>query len=82
MYESQRRNLARDLKDDEIRIIGVEFTVQTDSGINQELAMFATDLVIPRGRDRGNAYWPKITFHTTDGDFVLDSRQLGRSPNW
>lgn len=82
---NEHRNLIRGLGDDEIQIIGVEFTIQTDSGVNQELAMFSPQgLIIPRRRSAYGFgfYWPKITFHTTDGDYAMDSRTTGQPPNW
>lgn len=72
------RNLIRGLADDEIQIIGIEFTVTTDHGQAQELAMFSPQgLIIPRLRSAApsayDKYRPKITFHTTDGDHSVES---------
>lgn len=62
--------------DNVIKIIGIEFTVTTMNGYNQELGMFTPNLLIARARTKspygsGQAYQPKITFHTTDGDFTI-----------
>lgn len=68
------RNLVRGLSDDEIQIIGIEFTVQTDYHGNQELAMFSpSGLILPRLYGHGDMYRPQITFHSSDGDFALTS---------
>lgn len=82
--QPQRRNLLRSLADDEIQIIGLEFTINFNGGYNQELAMFSPQgLIIPRRRTlapyHGNdGYQPNITFHTTDGDFTM--RDYGACP--
>lgn len=73
----QRRNLIRGLSDDEIQIIGVEFTISEVNGRTSELAMFSPQgLIIPRLRSANrpggwNEYLPRITFHSTDGDFQI-----------
>lgn len=68
-------NLVKDIPDDYLQIIGIEFTVQTYSHGAQELAMFApSGLIIPRLIRKGDGYFPAITFHSTVGDFRLDSR--------
>lgn len=75
---NQPRNFDRSLQDDVLKIIGVEFTVTTFNGLNQELAMFVPSgggLVIPRKRTaypyNSDGYRPKITFHSTDGDYTM-----------
>lgn len=60
--------------DDEIEIIGIEFTIDTPYGRNVELQMFETSIIIPRS-GMLNGYNPRITFHTSDGDFTLDNRR-------
>lgn len=77
MEMNNRRNFDLEIPDDYIKIIGVELTVTTYDGLNQELAMFTTPggLVIPRKRTRlpygYDGYYPKITFHSTDGDYTM-----------
>ena len=73
---NKMRNLIKGLEDNEIQVIGLEFTVRTYQRGVQELAMFSPQgLIIPRIRSNypgGDRYVPKITFHTTDGDFNLE----------
>lgn len=74
------RNLNRTLADNELQIIGIEFTVQTYEHGTQELAMFSpTGLIIPRLRSGGigDMYLPAITFHYTDGDYTMGGNQHG-----
>lgn len=81
----ERVNFIRDIGPDELQIIGVEFTVSTYSR-NQELAMFVPQvpIIIPRlnsGRHReGDQYFPAITFHSTDGDYQINTRNGGYAP--
>ena len=69
------RNLIKSLADDELQIIGIEFTVTMGDGLKQELAMFSPQgLIIPRirsGKMPWTNYRPNITFHSTDGDFTM-----------
>lgn len=70
----QQRNYIKGLADNEIQIIGIEFTIQDPNGQRQELAMFSpAGLIIPRARswNHWNYYRPSITFHSTDGDFTM-----------
>lgn len=84
MYPQARRNWVKGIDDKEIQIIGIEFTMRDSSGQNQEIAMFSPQgLIIPRlntippyGHFR---YQPKITFHTTDGDYAIEDYN-GRCP--
>jgi hypothetical protein len=77
-------NLDRELADDQIRIIGVEFNIVTCVGQTHEMAMFVpngTGLVLPRSRSApfrpggpyefGDEYRPVITFHSTVGDHTI-----------
>ena len=59
--------------EDEVEIIGIEFTIDTPNGTNVELAMFSTSIIIPRQRYGG--YNPRITFHTSAGDYTMDMRR-------
>lgn len=65
--------------EDEIEIIGIEFTIDTPNGSNVELAMFSTSIIIPR-QGRYGDYNPKITFHTSMGDYTLNARNPGYCP--
>lgn len=78
MNSGMRRNLVKGIDDDEIQIIGVEFTVDLPDGYRQELGMWSPQgLIIPRLRSAsahyaGYAeYRANITFHSTDGDFNI-----------
>jgi hypothetical protein len=67
-------NLDRALKEDELRIIGVEFNIRLPNGVTQEMAMFvpqASGLVIPRSARGYGEYVPTITFHSTVGDYTI-----------
>lgn len=75
-----RQNLDRELADDQLRIIGVEFNIREPDGRLHEMAMFVpngTGLILPRlvsGRDfysPGYEYRPLITFHSTVGDYTI-----------
>lgn len=66
------------IEGDAIRIIGVEFTMDMPDGSNQEMEMFTPSglLIIPRSFN-GGYYMPKITFHTTIGDYNIGGRNSG-----
>lgn len=65
-------HLIRDLDDNHIAIIGIEFTVETYGHGRQELAMFSPEgLILPRLYPQGDRYSPSITFHSTIGDYTI-----------
>lgn len=78
-------NLDRQLADDQLRIIGVEFNIRDSAGNKHELAMFTpngTGLILPRvmsvpARNFERNYYryvPLITFHSTIGDYTIGNR--------
>lgn len=83
MLPNQTRPLLRKNgpNEDEIEIIGLEFTIDTPDGRNVELAMFSTSIIIPRNMARSyGGYRPQVTFHTSMGDFTLNMSNQGYCP--
>jgi hypothetical protein len=70
------------IDDKHIRIIGIEFTIDTPDH-NEEIEMYTPSglLIIPRS-DRGYFYAPKITFHTTIGDHTIGGRNNNGWSPW
>jgi hypothetical protein len=80
-------NIDTALTDDQFRIIGLELKTYTNLHGQQELAMFATSLVLPRLRSLPRTYppyddyyAPSVTIHTTLGDYTLMG--MGDTPVW
>lgn len=76
--------LDKRINDDSIRIIGAEFTIDMPDGSNQEIEMFTPSglLVIPRSRSYAFYLAPKITFHTTIGDYSIGGRNNPNNCPW
>jgi hypothetical protein len=71
------------IDEDHIRIIGVEFTIDTQDGQNEEIEMYTPSglLIIPKSRG-GYFYAPRITFHTTIGDHTIGGRNNNGWSPW
>jgi hypothetical protein len=72
------------IDDDHIRIIGVEFTIDMPNGGNQEMEMFTPSglLIIPKSTHWQQDLMPKITFHSTIGDYSIGGRNAGQYAPW
>jgi hypothetical protein len=73
------------IDDDHIRIIGVEFTIDMANGGNQEMEMYTPSglLIIPRSHPNYNPMlMPKITFHSSIGDYSIGGRNGGQYAPW
>ena len=70
-------NLDQELTDEQFRLIGVELRVGDNYGVQQELAVFGTSIVLPRKRSLmtgsryPEGYLPNVTIHTTLGDYTF-----------
>lgn len=78
------RYLDKRVDGDSLRIIGAEFTIDLANGTNEEMEMFVPHglLLVPRSYPHGGLMQPKITFHTTIGDYSIGGRNNGQYCPW
>ena len=64
----------------EIEIIGLEFALRMPNGQEVELQMFPASIIFPRSR--GGLYIPRLTFHTSIGDYTMQSNNMNSYCPW